>query len=128
MKGFNTDDYRAALSEGHLVVSACQSCGRHQTIPAETCFECGSDRLEVSPHAGAGRILSWVVTHYAFFPELAEDVPYTVLLVALDGGGRAYGRLEKRADQPGDLADLPVVLDAQETASRGYPLYRLAAA
>lgn len=127
MNGFNMDDYRAALGEGRLVVSCCRSCGRQQTIPSDTCFECGSGELQVNPHAGAGKILSWVVTHYAFSPELVDEVPYTVLLVSLDGGGRVYGRLAKLANQPRDLADVPVVLDAQETAKRGYPLYRLAA-
>jgi uncharacterized OB-fold protein len=68
------------------------------------------------------------VNHYAFAPELAQETPYTVALIELEGGGRVYGRLERSESQQLNIsADMPVTLDAQATGQRGYPVYRPAA-
>jgi uncharacterized protein len=123
MMALTMEEHRAALREGHLSVATCEACGRQQVIPADTCFACGSSNLSTSQHAGSGRVFSWVVNHFAFAPELESETPYTVVLVELDGGGRVYGRLED-AHRSNIRADMPVVLDAELTMKRGYPVYR----
>jgi uncharacterized OB-fold protein len=129
MKGLTLDEHRAAMKEGHLLVAVCRSCGKQQAIPADTCFTCGSDELELKPHSGSGRVYSWVVCNYAFAEELAAETPYTVVMVELDGGGRVYGRLlAQDGAATGIGADTPLSLDAEVTKQRGYPAYRLAAA
>jgi uncharacterized OB-fold protein len=93
-RGLTLGSFREALGRGEIAVSQCANCGTQQAIPSATCFNCGSTRLEVQRHSGAGRIFSWVVCHYPFADDLREEVPYTVVLVELEGGGRIYGRLE----------------------------------
>jgi uncharacterized OB-fold protein len=79
----------------------------------------------VCDHAGAGRVFSWVVNHFAFVPGLLAETPYCVLLVSLDGGGRVYGRLAPASvDQWPIRAEMPVELDPKATGERGYPVYR----
>jgi uncharacterized OB-fold protein len=126
MSAVTLEAYQAALRKGALLVSRCASCGAQQCLPSDTCFTCGSDALQASHHDGAGRVFSWVVNHYAFAPELASQSPYPVVLIALDGGGRVYGRFEPASDAMRLRADLPVALDAAATAARGYPVYRIA--
>ena len=114
--------HRAALARGCIAVATCGACGRRQAIPGDSCFACGSRTLEVHDHPGNGRVFSWVVNHFAFRPELAAELPYCVLLVSLDGGGRVYGRL---VPSEGPIeADRPVVLDPKLTQERGYPVFR----
>jgi len=46
--------------------------------------------------AAAGSVYSWVTVRRAFQPAFEADVPYTIVTVDLDGGGRMVGRLEPR--------------------------------
>jgi uncharacterized OB-fold protein len=123
MSGLTAEAYRRALQDGQLCVAICASCGGRQALPADTCFACGSDNLRVDRHSGAGRVFSWVINHYAFAADLSSETPYTVVLVTLEGGGRVYGRFERTPDGPPIDAHLPVVLDIESTARRGYPVY-----
>jgi uncharacterized OB-fold protein len=118
---------REAFGSGEIVVAVCRSCGAQQAIPSATCFSCGSAGLGLQRHSGSGRVFSWVVCHYAFADELRAAVPYVVVLVALDGGGRLYGRLEPLAEAA-IVADMALELDPAATRSRLYPIYRPAAA
>ncbi len=124
MRLSSIEDYRQALAQGRLAVAHCRQCGSSQTLPSESCFSCGSTDIEVHLHDGEGRIFSWVVNHHPFREELAGETPYMVVLVALEGGGRVYGRLEPPDATP--AADAPVVLDRPATADRLYPVFRLA--
>lgn len=114
----------AATAEARILVDTCQLCGCQQAMPAPTCFACGHDVLEASDHAGAGRVFSWVVAHYAFEPELADQVPYTLVMTSLDGGARVYGRLIDGPENETMMKDMAVALDADETRKRGYLTFR----
>lgn len=51
-------------------------------------------RLSMSGHRlKAGEVFSWTVTHQAFHPAFAADVPYAAIVVALDEGVRMASRL-----------------------------------
>ena len=83
------------------------------------------DALEIRPHAGAGALYSWTLTGIAFEPELADDVPYTVGVVALDGGARVWARIEGVAPSGVEpQAGLPLVLDAAATREGRYLVFR----
>lgn len=118
----------AANAEARILVDTCKRCGCQQAMPAPTCFDCGHDVLDASDHAGTGHIFSWVVAHYAFEPELADQIPYTLVMTSLDGGARVYGRLINGPDNETLMKDMAVVLDAAETRNRGYLTFRPAVA
>lgn len=115
-----------ATARGAVRVARCAACGAEQAMPATTCFACGGATLVARAHEGTGRIYSWVRTHVAFEPKYEAEVPYTVLIVALDGGARVYGRLARADEAAGALrADLAVDLDPAETRARGCPVFAL---
>lgn len=114
----------AATAEARILVDTCGRCGSQQAMPAPTCFACGHEDLSTSAHTGHGRIFSWVVAHYAFEPELADQIPYTLVMTSLDGGARVYGRLTGGPEDERELAEMAVELDAGETRKRGYLTFR----
>jgi uncharacterized OB-fold protein len=120
--GFTQADFQQAIAEGRVVVAVCSRCGKQQAIPSETCFTCGSDALSTRPHDGGGRAFSWVVCHFPFDEEYRGELPYTVVMVALDGGGRVYGRYASGCPQL--AAGMRLVLDAVATKEKGFLVYR----
>jgi hypothetical protein len=68
------------------------------------CASCQSFELGERESAGAGRIVSAIVAHYAVHPALKDRVPYNVVLVELDDlpGVRVVGNVLNRA--PRDVA------------------------
>jgi uncharacterized OB-fold protein len=124
-EGLSLQNFNEALSRGVIAVSICSACGRQQVIPSVSCFSCGATQLQMKEHNGYGVIFSWVTCHYPFDAAWQAEVPYIVALVEIDGGGRVYGRL---LDVPAGFrlrAELPVNLDASETAAKSYPVFRL---
>ncbi len=89
---------RAWFTRGEIVVQACRSCGRDQHPPEEVCGGCQSFDLEFRPRPGTGIVESYVVVHHAVHPGLADRVPYTVVLVSIDGtdGANALGNVVNR--------------------------------
>lgn len=76
--------YWAALAEGSLKLQHCLECG-HWTWPARPiCSCCQSEYMEWQAVKGTGEVHSWVVVHRAYSPDLAAQVPYTIVLVRLD--------------------------------------------
>src|SRR5690606_11835844 len=88
------------------------------------CRHCGAaDALEIRPSTGRGRVYSWTVAHYAFEPEFADDVPFTIVEVALDEGVRIFGRLE-----PGLLPADGLAVEASIVDLRGQKILSFASA
>ena len=76
--------YWRGLARGHFLLQSCRACG-HWTWPARPiCSQCHGDELVWTESPGQGEVYSWVVTHQAYAPELAEIAPYAVALVRLD--------------------------------------------
>jgi uncharacterized protein len=82
-----------SLQKGDLMVAECDSCGGRWVRALPTCPFCGGQMVGMAKSNGRGTVYSWVVVHRALDPAFAEAVPYTVLVVDLDGGGRIEGRL-----------------------------------
>jgi uncharacterized protein len=75
---------RAWFTSGAFAVQRCAECRALQHPPEEICHACGAmafDSVELSPR---GTVHSYTVVHHAAHPALADSVPYTVVLVALD--------------------------------------------
>lgn len=89
------------LKRGELLLQRCSSCLRTRFPPMPRCPYCGGDSLEVVQASGRGTVYSWVVVRRALASEFAAEVPYTIVLVDLQEGPRALGRLQGGEPAPG---------------------------
>ncbi|HZP41207.1 MAG TPA: OB-fold domain-containing protein [Candidatus Binatia bacterium] len=83
-----TDDTRPfwdACRRHALVVQRCTACGAFRHPPTPVCWRCRRFEHEWTPLPGTGTVFSYAVVHRAFLPPLADHVPFTVAVVALDG-------------------------------------------
>jgi uncharacterized OB-fold protein len=85
----------AGTDQGRLQVKRCGACGRHHWPPRLGCPRCGSGDLAWVEVAPKGTIYSWTVVHRSQTPGFEPEVPYAVVLVALDAapGVRMVGNL-----------------------------------
>ena len=115
LEGAAGDLYRASAAAGRLCVQRCADCCRWRHPPRLWCTACGSDRAEYAPVSGRGRIFTWTVTHQAFHPAFAADVPYAVVVTELEEGVRIVSGTR---DLPlAELAlDLSVEVELEERA------------
>jgi uncharacterized OB-fold protein len=124
--GIGADDpYWELLEAGEFRLPRCAGCQRW-TWPAHwRCGECGSWDFLWAQLEPRGVVYSWTRTWYAFdrTKERAEDVPYVVLLVEVEGAGgaRVMGVLE--GDEHGLAIGAPVVgaIRPPSEKSKGYP-------
>jgi uncharacterized OB-fold protein len=78
----------AAAREGRLVVQRCTACGRRRFPPRDICSECLGRETEWVVCSGRGHVVSFNVMHQVYHPGFAAEVPYAVVLVELEDGGR----------------------------------------
>jgi crotonobetaine/carnitine-CoA ligase len=112
-------DVHEALTRGRIAVGICNRCGHQQSFPSPACFACSELGLWIAEHSGAAAVFATVENHHAIDAK-ADDLPRTVILAQLDGGGRVYGRL--RSTNVVGIDDR-VALDRHETAEKGFPVY-----
>jgi uncharacterized OB-fold protein len=114
-----TDDTRPfwdACRARRLVAQRCTGCGAFRHPPSPVCWRCRRFPHEWVTLSGRGSVFSHAVVHRAFLPELAEHVPYTVVVVALDDADvRFVSNLVDAA--PGELrVGLPVEVVFEDVA------------
>jgi len=78
-----------------LMMMRCESCGRLRWPPRDFCNWChtpGGGWIEVS---GRTTLVSWTVQHHLLHPAFSSDIPYAIVLVALeeDADCRLIGNL-----------------------------------
>jgi hypothetical protein len=113
-------EFHARCARGVLAFQACRACGRLQHPPRLACPACGSEDLGWRESSGRGRIYTWTVTHQAFHPAFAGEVPYAIAVTELEEGVRLVSGV--RELRPEELAlDLPVEV-VLETVSEGIAL------
>jgi uncharacterized OB-fold protein len=78
----------AAARERRLVVHRCSKCGHRRFPPREICSRCLAREAEWVPSSGRGTVVSYNVMHQVYHPGFAAEVPYPVVLVELEDGGR----------------------------------------
>jgi uncharacterized OB-fold protein len=102
----DSEPFWRGLREGALRVQRCRGCGALRWPPRAVCNRCHGFDAEWIALSGRGRIVSWVRNHQAFSPAWRDELPYDVVLVALEEQDdlRLVGRLEGAAPEP----DLPV--------------------
>lgn len=92
-----------------LLVQRCTRCAAFRHPPSPVCWQCRSFDHEWVASSGRGTLFSYAVVHRAFLRSLADRVPYTVAVVALD-------------DAPGVRLVSNVLDAAPETLAVGLPL------
>jgi uncharacterized OB-fold protein len=71
--------------EHKLLAQKCSSCYAFRWPPRDLCPECRSWDYEWVPLAGTAKVCSFVVVHHVTVPAFADDAPYAVAHVMLDG-------------------------------------------
>lgn len=95
-----------ACARHELVLQRCDACGQHWLPPANRCQHCWSDRWTWAEVSGRGHVHSFTVYHRAYAPELVDQLPYVVAVVALEEGPRLITNVvdcppeDVRVDQP----------------------------
>jgi len=74
-----------ACAAGRLIAQRCDDCGRWRHPPRGVCPGCGSWSFAWHDLPNRGKVRSFVVPHRPFSPGFADDVPYVVVYVAVDG-------------------------------------------
>jgi uncharacterized protein len=106
-----SDPYWAGLAERRVLLQQCPECGRRRFQRLPSCPYCaapGGDDVEA---AGTGVVYSFVRVHRALTPATADEVPYCVATVDLDGGGRLFARVEPPDAVEIGLAVQPLFVD-----------------
>jgi hypothetical protein len=113
-------EFYARCARGVLAFQACRSCGRLQHPPRLQCPACGSEDLGWRESSGRGRLYTWTVTHQAFHPAFADELPYTIAVTELEEGVRLVSGVRGLAPEELEL-DLPVEVGL-ETVAEGVAL------
>ena len=96
-----------------LKFQKCRDCGHVRWPPADFCPACLSNIYDYLVSKGWGRIYTFAVYHQAFHPAFADDLPYTVAIVALDEGPRLLTNIVQcRSDEVKCGMRVTVVWDA----------------
>ena len=80
-------DFAVHLKDGRIMGSRCKKCGYKIFPPRADCPQCMSGEFEFVEYSGKGTVLTFTKIEAA--PTGFErDVPYTCVVVELEGGGR----------------------------------------
>ena len=85
--------YWEGLQQHRLSLQRCASCKKPRHYPRPMCDACFSLEGEWFEASGKGTVHSWMVSHHAFHPGFAGDVPYVLITVDLDVGVRMVAPL-----------------------------------
>jgi len=87
------DEFYAWCARGELRLRRCNACREWCHVPRVICPACAGRDWSWERVRGTGRVFSWTVVHRAMHPAFVDDVPYAVVVVALDEGPRIVSRL-----------------------------------
>jgi uncharacterized OB-fold protein len=85
--------YWEGLRHNRFLIQRCSACDRRRFPPMPSCPYCAATEAVVDQASGGASLYSWIVIHRAFDPGFADQVPYTLGTVDLDGGGRLVARI-----------------------------------
>jgi uncharacterized OB-fold protein len=121
--------YWEGAKRGELLVQRCDECHSFQFPPTVVCESCHSKSLTPAAVSGRGTVYSKTVLHQAFLPVFADDVPFTVALIDLEGAPGARVLTNIIGDGAADLAaGAPVEVFFEERGDSVLPQFRPAGA
>ena len=92
------DRFWGYVEEQDLRLQRCGECETFRYPPSPICHRCLSDLFDWVSVSGRGSVLSWVVFHRQYFPEIS--VPYTVVAVELEEGPILIANLVNASQEP----------------------------
>ncbi len=93
--------------EHELRFQQCKDCHHVRWPPSVLCPQCHGTEINWLTARGTGRVYTFTVYHQAFHPGFANELPYTVAVVAMDEGPHLLTNI---VDCPPDKVecDMPV--------------------
>jgi uncharacterized protein len=85
--------YWEGLRHNRFLIQCCSACDRRRFPPMPSCPYCAATDTVVEQVSAGASLYSWIVVRRAFDPSFADQVPYTLGTVDLDGGGRLVARI-----------------------------------
>ena len=79
-----TEPFWLEARKHRLVAPQCTSCGAFRMPPGPFCPKCRQQDVAWIELSGRGTVYSFIVTHQALIPQLADYVPYVAAVVELD--------------------------------------------
>lgn len=81
----DTQEFWDGCKEHELRAQRCTACATFRWPPQGICPECYSWDFEWVKLPETGKLYSYVVVHYVAVPAFADDVPYVVAHITIDG-------------------------------------------
>ncbi len=81
----DTKPFWDACKDHELRAQQCSACGRFRWPPQGVCPSCYSWDFAWAKLGESGTVSSFVVVHYVSVPAFADDIPYTVAQITIDG-------------------------------------------
>jgi uncharacterized OB-fold protein len=106
-----SEPFWAALAERRILVQECPACGRRRFPRLPSCPYCAAEGGIDVEAPGPAVVYSFVRVHRALTPASADEVPYCVATVDLDGGGRIHARVEPPEAVEIGIAVVPLFVD-----------------
>ncbi len=81
----DTKPFWDACKNHELRAQQCSACSRFRWPPQGVCPSCYSWDFEWAKLGETGTVCSFVVVHYVSVPAFADDIPYVVAQITMDG-------------------------------------------
>lgn len=105
----DSEPHWANLRAHRLALQACTACDRRRFPPTPACPYCAHPESRWEDAPGTGTVYSSIAVHRTLDPAFADEVPYSIATVDLDGGGRMIARIDDGV--PLDARVDPVYVD-----------------
>lgn len=116
------EDLWKAWADGRLCIQNCTKCGALQHPPGPVCASCHSTTLELIDIAATGKLVAWSTVHRAPSPTFADEVPYTIAVIALDPTTFIESRISSTVVESDLQVGMTVRLKLGKIAGRAMPV------
>jgi len=83
-----TQPFWDGCRQGQLRLQQCDGCGDYRFFPSEACHACGNPGSRWQTVSRVAKVYSWIVVHRAVDPAWSGDVPFAIVVGAMDLPGR----------------------------------------
>ncbi|MCX6422544.1 MAG: OB-fold domain-containing protein [Actinobacteria bacterium] len=116
------EDLWKAWADGRLCIQNCTKCGSLQHPPGPVCACCHATTLGLIDIAPTGKIVAWSTVHRAPSATFADEVPYTIAIIAIDPTTFIESRVSSAVVESDLRVDMSVRLELGEIGGRAMPV------